>query len=520
MRITVAQLNPALGDIEKNFEKIVDVLSEKGKETDLIVFSELFLSGYPAKDFFKKNEFMEHIQSALDRILILSKNYPDTGILVGIPLACPQGVEGGVCNSVVLVYQGKVLDVRSKMFSGKNEFFNEAGFFSQVPDNHIITFKGKNLGVVLGDDVLNFSELNLAQEEVSIVVNMTATPFSIKTINAMHNLIKEQSEKYNIPFLFVNQVGAADELIFDGGSFYVNEKGETVLVCPFFEEHVETVETELSKKIVQYTAPEEISGICSALKQGIRDYINKNGFSKAVIGLSGGIDSAVTCVLAEQAIGAENVLGIAMPSKYSAKQSEEYSLTLSKNLGIKFETIPINGIYDAYIKTLKKQLAVDEEGDVEVYLQNIQARIRGNILMSFSNKHEYMVLATGNKSEVLTGYCTLYGDTVGGLAVIADLSKTMVYKLALYLNRDSEIIPKEIIERAPSAELKPGQKDQDTLPPYDVLDAVLFYLEEGCSMREIEQKGFDKKTVEWVVKRIKSNEYKRRQLPLALRINM
>jgi len=270
-----------------------------------------------------------------------------------------------------------------------------------------------------------------------------------------------------------------------------------------------------------YHIPDEKVGLVyEELVKGIRDYTSSHGFSRAVVGLSGGIDSAVTACLAKEALGPENVLGIFMPSKYSSKESELYAEALAKNLDIEFKPVPIAHIYDTYLEVLGKDLEVDEGKDVEVFLQNIQARIRGNILMAFSNRYGYLVLATGNKSEAMMGYCTLYGDTVGGLAVISDLLKAGVYQLANYTNRTEEVIPKGIIERVPSAELKPGQVDQDTLPPYDVLDEMLhYYLEEGYSLEELAKKGFKKDVIEQVIATIKKTEYKRDQCPPGIKID-
>ena len=255
------------------------------------------------------------------------------------------------------------------------------------------------------------------------------------------------------------------------------------------------------------------------LVTGTREYVKKSGFSKVVMGLSGGIDSAVTCVLAKDAVGADNILGLAMPSKYSSGESEIYARRLTKNLNVRMETIDISGVYDSYERTLKPFFAAGEKGDVEVYLQNIQARTRGNILMAFSNKCGYIVLATGNKSELMTGYCTLYGDMVGGVAPLSEVTKTMVYELAEYINRKEEVIPREIIERVPTAELSPNQKDQDTLPPYDILDEIICYMEEGFSSEEISKKGFDVKTINWVKQRIEKNRYKMEQAPVGIKIS-
>jgi NAD+ synthase (glutamine-hydrolysing) len=313
----------------------------------------------------------------------------------------------------------------------------------------------------------------------------------------------------------VNQVGGNDELIFDGRSLYVDKGGHAVQVFPPFSECLEIIDTN-GKGSVVYTAQEKIESVYEALILGTRDYLHKCGFSRAVVGLSGGIDSAVTMCIAARALGTENVLGIGMPSPFSSRGSVADSKKLADNLGIPFKQVPISDIYESYLHTLENHFQGEDAGITE---ENIQARIRGNILMAFSNKYNYLVLSTGNKSEIAVGYCTLYGDMSGGLAIISDVPKTMVYDLARYINRDKEIIPSSIIEKPPSAELKPDQKDQDTLPPYDTLDAILVSLiEEGRSTEEVVKMGFDRETVCWVADTVRKNEYKRNQAAPGLRV--
>jgi len=333
-----------------------------------------------------------------------------------------------------------------------------------------------------------------------------------------YRIFQNHSKKYKVPFIFVNQVGGNDELIFDGRSIYIDSTSKPILIFPSFKEHIQTINTSITQKHVQYQPQEHIESVYWALILGIKDYIRKCGFSKVVLGLSGGIDSAVVCCLAAASIGSKNVLGLLMPSPYSSKGSIYDSKKLAKNLGISIQTIPITPIYNSYNQSLSEVLKLKE--DINVTLENIQARIRGNILMALSNKYGYLVLSTGNKSELSIGYCTLYGDMSGGLAVISDLPKTMVYNLANYINRKSEIIPKIIIEKLPSAELKPNQKDTDSLPPYEILDQILqLYIDEGCSIKDIYNlKNYDENIVKWIVKAVNKNEYKRRQAAPGLKV--
>jgi NAD+ synthase (glutamine-hydrolysing) len=315
----------------------------------------------------------------------------------------------------------------------------------------------------------------------------------------------------------VNQVGANDELIFDGRSMFIGKEGEVVKLLAAFEEDVQTISSDKKGEKGNYCPQSDMESLYQSLVLGIRDYFRKSGFSKAVVGLSGGIDSAVTACLATAALGPENVLGISMPSMYSSSGSVADARSLAANLNIEFKIIPIADIFTAYMGTLNEHLG-DKEPDITE--ENIQARIRGNIVMAFANKYGAMVLSTGNKSEVAVGYCTLYGDMCGGLSVLADISKTTVYELTAYINRDQEIIPKETVEKAPSAELKPGQKDQDTLPPYDILDAILnCYVEENLSADEIIQQGYDPETVHWILKTVNKNEYKRKQAAPGLKVS-
>ena len=529
MKITIAQLNPTIGDIDGNSSKLKTILSSLCKDSpDLVVFPELFLVGYPPYDFLQNDQFIKRAQLGVQRIIEESRKFPRTGILFGTVQATGKEVGTGLYNSAILVFYGEILASRHKSLLPTYDVFDEARFFDPTPHIQVVRFKDEILGISICEDAWNDPSVwrgrhypvnpmkALAEQGASLFINISASPFYAGKDQIRYRLFQNHVQKYSVPLLFVNQVGGNDELIFDGNSMYIDRNGEPALVFPSFEEHVETIDTTTLHGAGPYMPKETTESIFKALIMGIRDYVGKCGFSRVVLGLSGGIDSAVTCCLAAEAVGSKNILGISMPSLYSSKGSVEDAKRLAENLGISFKMIPISEIFLSYCDILQTHFRGKE---MDVTEENIQARIRGNILMAFSNKFGYLVLSTGNKSELAVGYCTLYGDMSGGLAVLSDVPKTMVYKLAHYINRRSAIIPKETVEKPPSAELKPGQLDQDTLPPYEVLDQVLFlYVDEGFSAEEIIHQGYDAKLVQWVVETVDKNEYKRRQGALGLKV--
>jgi NAD+ synthase (glutamine-hydrolysing) len=525
MKITIAQIDPVIGDVENNLKRMVDIFRDQAKGTDLVVFPELSLTGYPPRDLLERSSFIERTQGAIRKLEEISAKYPTAGMILGAPVPTGKSAGKGLYNSAILIDGGKIVGMNSKTLLPAYDVFDETRYFDPAPEVRVIPYKGQMLGVSICEDMWpeGLYDLDpierLKAEGATLLINISASPFYAGKEKIRYELIKNHAMKHGMPFVFVNQVGGNDELVFDGRSICVDSKGDPVAVLPPFEEKIQTIDTEAVGSVQVYTPQEEIKSVYQALVLGLRDYMNKCGFSKAVIGLSGGIDSAVVCCIAKEAIGGGNVLGITMPSKYSSGESESYSKELAENLGVSFKTVPISQIYDSYLETLSGDFPVGDEGDVGIDLQNIQARIRGNILMAFSNKFGHILLSTGNKSELAVGYCTLYGDMAGGLAVISDVPKTMVYNLAKYMNRDSEIIPNEIIGRAPSAELKPGQLDQDTLPPYEKLDSVLSrYLDEGVSPKQLVEEGIDEGLVNWVVRSVNRNEYKRRQAPLGIKV--
>ena len=532
MKLTIAQLNPTIGDIKGNFKKIENTLIQCKKDSsDLVIFPELFIVGYPPRDLLEKKWFIKNTQEAVIELTNISMKYSNIGILIGAPYPTKKNlIRGeGVYNSALLIFRGKIIGIQNKSLLPTYDVFDEARYFNVAPKIDVIPFKNEVLGVSICEDAWNNEELwpkkyypidpiaVLAKKGATIIINISASPFHIGKEEVRFRIFQNHAKKHHIPFIFVNQIGGNDELIFDGKSICIDKKGDPFLILPSFKEHVQTIDINSYFNPIMYKPMDIIESVYEALILGLRDYVKKCGFSKVVIGLSGGIDSTLVCVLAKEALGNDNVLSVTMPSPFSSEGSVYDSIKLAENLGIQIEEIPISSIYKCYIKSIKKHLKVGE--DIDVSLENIQARIRGNILMSLSNKFGYLVLSTGNKSELAVGYCTLYGDMTGGLAVISDVPKTLVYKLARYINRYNEVIPQDIIEKPPSAELKPDQKDQDTLPPYDILDSILnYYLDEGYSAKEILDLNFTSRDVKWVINAVNRNEYKRRQAAPGLKV--
>jgi NAD+ synthase (glutamine-hydrolysing) len=530
MRITIAQLNPTVGDISGNLSKIIAVLTDsKTSSPDLIIFPELFLVGYPPKDLLERSWFIEKAQRAIQDLIKISAQYLETGIILGAPLPTGRKIGKSLYNSALLIYRGEIILSQNKSLLPTYDVFDERRHFEPASEIKVISFRGERLGISICEDFWN-DPLSwprgvlytidpieiLARKGATLFINISASPFYVGKEELRFRLLRNHCIKHHIPFVFVNQIGGNDDIIYDGRSMCLDRQGEPLFVCDSFKEQVQTINTNITGNPEIYHPQDKIESVYQALVLGIKDYMRKCGFSRTVVGLSGGIDSAVTCCLAKEAIGAENVLSISMPSPYSSEGSIKDSKKLAVNIGIKFKVIPISDIYSVYLKTLKEHFNGRE---LDVAEENIQARIRGNILMAFSNKFGYLLLSTGNKSELATGYCTLYGDMSGGLAVLADVPKTMVYEIASYINRNGEIIPHEIIEKAPSAELRPNQSDQDTLPPYPILDQILsYYIEELASVEDIIKLGFDPETVRWVARTVDRNEYKRNQAALSLKV--
>jgi len=514
MKITIAQMNPIVGDIEGNLLKMKEALSKN--VSDLVIFPGLFLTGYPPRDLLERREFIKKTQDAFKEIIEFSMKYPKTGILFGTILPTEKNYGRGLYNSAVLVCNEKVL-----IEQHKSRLSDEARYFDPAPEIDTVPFKDEVLGISICEDAWNDSSKRLdpikilAKKGATLFINISASPFSIGKEEIRFELIRNHALRHRAPFIFVNQVGGNDELIFDGRSMYIDRNGNLIEIFPSFEEHLQTIDLTTGKP-EPFVPEDKTVSVYKALVLGLKDYMKKCGFKKAVLGLSGGIDSAVSCCLAVKAVGSKNVLGVSMPSQYSSEGSIKDSKKLAENLDVQFKVIPISSVFSSYLETLEEHF---EGRETDVTEENIQARIRGNILMALSNKFGHLVLSCGNKSELAVGYCTLYGDMSGGLGVLSDVPKTMVYELAHYINKDCEIIPREIIEKPPSAELKPDQLDQDTLPPYDILDKILhLYLDEGYSLEEIIKEGFNSETVKWVLNAVKKNEYKRRQAAPGLKV--
>jgi len=531
VKTMLAQLNTTVGDIAGNLKRLDGLLVDcQAQAADLLVLPELHLVGYPPRDLLERPVFLKQVKRAIEQILHLSLAYPHTGILFGAPTPTRKETGRKLHNSALLVYQGEILLTQHKSLIPNYDVFDEARYFDPAESVQVVVFKGQRLGITICEDIWNEPDLwkgavsydadplsDLAGQGMDLLVNISASPYFLNKEAVRYRLMNKHAREYGVPVIYLNQVGANDELIFDGQSMLVDRHGELVALLPAFEECVQLVETEAKGRAGSYPVYDEMQHLDKALTLGIRDYFRKTGFKQAILGLSGGIDSALTACLAVQALGQENVLGVAMPSLYSSAGSIEDARQLAQNLDINFKIIPITEIFNAYLDSLQPHFA---GRPADITEENIQARIRGTILMALANKFNAMVLSTGNKSEIAVGYCTLYGDMCGGLSVLADVPKTMVYELSRYINRDQEIIPLSSIEKPPSAELKPGQVDQDTLPPYPMLDKILdYYIEENYSADEIIAQGFDSATVRWVLQTVNRNEYKRRQAAPGLKVS-
>ena len=534
MKIALAQLNPTVGDLEGNLRKLAAAFKEAADENaELLVLPELFLCGYPPRDLLDLEPFVKRCEQALNQVLEISATRPATAILTGTVTRNHTGSGRKLHNSAVLVENGKIVFSQAKSLLPTYDVFDETRYFEPARRLAVFPFRGEKLGISICEDAWNeehaplphrydFNPLERLRElGASLLINLSASPYHLGKELLRAEILAHQCRHLELPLVMVNQVGGNDELIFDGGSLGFNPKGEIVCrAAQFCEEmifcEVATLRGESRKEITE-AAPETMQQIKEALVLGIRDYFRKCGFREAVIGLSGGIDSALTCALAVEALGTEKVWGITMPSPYSSGGSVEDSRRLAENLSIHFDILPIEKLFRAYLETLEPLFAGKAPDITE---ENIQARIRGNLLMAVANKFNRLLLTTGNKSEMAVGYCTLYGDMSGGLAPISDLPKGMVYDLARHFNRQREIIPSATLTKEPSAELRPDQKDQDSLPPYELLDRVLeLYIDQGLDVETIAaREKFPLETVTWIVNAVNRNEYKRRQAPPGLKV--
>ncbi|MCM8821171.1 MAG: NAD+ synthase [Candidatus Omnitrophica bacterium] len=535
IRIGIGQINPTVGDIKGNCEKILEYIKNaEEKKVDILAFPELSITGYPPEDLLLRPAF---IKENINAVSSIEKKVGNTIVIIGFVDVVKNNY---LYNSAAIIHNKKRVAAYYKILLPNYGVFDEKRYFIGGNNPFIIDFSGIPFGVNICEDIWHIEGplKKQAQKGAKIIFNISASPYHMGKTKEREDIIKQQCINNNIWACYINLVGGQDEVVFDGRSFIMDKNGRIVykahpfkeglfIVDIFLDTVVENTESDysVSHKFVEDKPPILVSGykelseeeeVYLALMTGLKDYVLKNGFKKVVLGLSGGIDSSLVATIASDALGSENVIGVFMPSRYSSKESEEDARTLAENLKIKFFNIPIDSIFTSYLEILSP---VFKGTKLDITEENLQARIRGNLLMALSNKFGYLVLTTGNKSEISVGYSTLYGDTAGGFAVIKDLYKTQVYKLVRYRNSINKVIPDRVFIKAPTAELKPNQKDQDTLPPYDILDGILKeYIEKDKSFQEIVSVGFDAEVVKKVLQMVDKSEYKRRQSPPGTKI--
>jgi NAD+ synthase (glutamine-hydrolysing) len=542
MKIALAQQNYHVGNFDSNIKKIIASIEEaKQQNADLIVFSELSVCGYPPRDFVEFNDFINKCYSALDTI----KQHADTvGVLVGSPARNPVKEGKDLFNAAFLLYEKEIKGEIHKTLLPTYDVFDEYRYFEPAYEWNVMEFKGKRLAVTICEDIWNIDDNPLyrlcpmdmlIKQQPDIMINLSASPFDYIHEEERKSVIKSNVLKYKLPMFYCNAVGSQTEIVFDGASLVFDKTGNLCKCLPSFTEALAVVTlnddgsieenerdtitpvSHIKPNPVDFDPKRNIKGVHTALVTGIADYFSKMGFNKAILGSSGGIDSAVTIALACEALGEENVRAILMPSPYSTEHSVNDAVKLSENLQNPYDIIKIKDIYESFLSTLKP---IFKDLPFSIAEENIQARTRGNLLMAIANKFGYILLNTSNKSELAVGYGTLYGDMAGGLAVLGDCYKQQVYSLAEYINRDKEIIPNNIIHKAPSAELRPGQKDADSLPEYDILDDILYqYIERRQGPNELKTMGHDAALVDRILKLVNANEYKRNQFCPIIRVS-
>lgn len=528
MKIALGQINPTVGDFAGNASKMVDFARRaQSAGAGLILFPELSVCGYPPRDLVERSSFVARNREFAETIAVETR-----GIAVICGLVTPAHADAGksVMNSAALLKDGKIEFIQSKMLLPTYDVFDEMRNFAPAKSQELFPFCGNRMALTICEDAWNDKRFwakrlytvdpvdSLIQAGGNFVLNISASPFWIGKREFRRDMLASIARQHKVPVALVNQVGGNDSLVFDGSSLVLNREGEVIAQGSSFEEDLIYFDSQTLTGDLHEQAVGDEASAYSALVLGTRDYMHKCGFQKAIIGLSGGIDSALTAVIASDAVGPENVIGVGMPGPYSSAGSIEDAHTLAKNLGIRFELISINPAYEAYREMLSRVFAGQKEDVTE---ENLQSRARGMLLMALSNKFGAIVLSTGNKSELGVGYCTLYGDMAGGLAVISDVPKTLVYRLSEYVNEKRAVIPRNTMEKPPSAELRPDQKDSDSLPPYDILDAVLEdYVEDAHAPEQIAaERGFDIGVVRRVVRMVDRVEYKRQQAAPGLKIS-
>jgi len=519
MKVLLAQCMPRVGDISGNVEMIKRGMAEaENQACDMVVFPELVVTGYPPEDLLLRPAFMQAVEQAVDVIVQASKA---VCCVLGVPRRDKAGNEDKLKNSAIFCQNGKIIAIYDKKYLPNYGVFDEKRYFSEGTGASVVHVNGKAIGVGICEDLWQ-DELaeKQAGEAVELWLNLNASPFHWGKQIERENLTKRRAVQFSAPVLYVNPVGGQDEVVFDGGSHIVSAHGELLMRAAMFEEAWLRYDSRDEQQHV-VALPSPMQQLYHALVMGVRDYVRRNGCSQVVIGLSGGIDSAVVAVIAVEALGSENVLGVLLPSTYSSEHSLADAHALVDNLGIESITLPIVDGVESVHATLADTFAQWGKSQTDVTEENIQARMRGVLLMAISNKTGRMLLTTGNKSEMAVGYATLYGDMAGGFAVIKDVYKQQVFELANYMNRDVEIVPQHTIDKPPSAELAPDQKDSDSLPDYAVLDAILqASIEDRLSVDEIAAQGFERDEVVRVVRLLQNSEYKRRQAPPGVKVTL
>jgi NAD+ synthase (glutamine-hydrolysing) len=528
VKIALGQINPTVGDFDGNAAKIIE-FSQRAKAggAGMILFPELSICGYPPRDLVERRSFVEHNLTAVEQV---AKATAGIAVICGLVTAADASTGKSVMNSAALLKDGSVAFVQSKMLLPTYDVFDEMRNFAPAQSQKLFPLSGKQLALTICEDAWNDKQFwnkrlytfdpveALLQAGGNLLLNISASPFWIGKRELRSEMLAAMARNYKVPVAMVNQVGGNDSLVFDGSSIVFDPSGKIIAQCKSFEEDMVFFDSDqLTGEIHEQITGDEASAY-AALVLGTRDYVRKCGFKQVIVGLSGGIDSALTAAIAADAVGPDNVIGVGMPGPYSSEGSIEDAKTLASNLGIRFELLCITEVVDKYRKTLAKVFSGLQEDVTE---ENIQSRARGTLLMALSNKFGSIVLSTGNKSELAVGYCTLYGDMVGGLAVISDVPKTMVYGLSRYVNSLRAVIPQASLDKPPSAELRPGQLDSDSLPPYEVLDAILEdYVEDSKSAEEIaEAHHFDISLVRKVIRMVERSEYKRQQAAPGLKIS-
>ncbi len=527
MKIAIAQLDFHIGDFEGNLTKMLAAVAQAKTQTaDLICFSELAVCGYPPRDFLEFDDFIRRCEASVQQ---LAQAAQGIAIIVGAPTRNPVLDGKDLYNSAYFLENGAIRQVQHKALLPTYDVFDEYRYFEPATEFQVIEFMGKRIALTICEDIWNLGNENplytivpmdkLMAQQPDLMINISASPFACDHAEERLHVIRANVERYGLPMFYVNQVGAYTEIIFDGGSMVLSPKGQVFDEMPYFEDCLRIYElAEVSEGSREVSQPREKYRLMhDALVLGVRDYFRKSGLRTAILGLSGGIDSAVTAVLAARALGPSYVRAVLMPSQFSSDHSVNDARALAQNLGIQYDIVPIESIYETYIEALKPHFFGLPFNITE---ENIQARIRGMIVMAFSNKFGNILLNTSNKSEMAVGYGTLYGDMCGGLSVIGDVYKTEVYELARYINKDGEVIPENTILKPPSAELRPDQKDSDSLPEYDLLDPILYqYIEQRQGPQELIAMGFDEALVRRVLRLVNINEFKRHQTAPVLRVS-